>query len=69
MLKIENLRLEYGYKAEWLKRTEDHADKVNRGFLNSQVVASLWIGERLIAIGKTPYLDWNRAPELTQEVQ
>src|SRR4051812_21081115 len=63
-MNIQDLKLEYGYKPEWLKQTleifnktemkrsEKFADKVNRGFLNSQVVASLWSEDRLIAIGR-----------------
>lgn len=59
-----SFRLEYGYNAEWInqvlevfnktdmKRSSEFADKVNRAFLNSQAVASIWLDNRLIAIGR-----------------
>lgn len=60
----ESVSLQYGYKSEWLdktmavfnktemKRAQEFAGMVNRAFQNSQVVASLWLGDRLIAIGR-----------------
>jgi GNAT superfamily N-acetyltransferase len=57
-----DVKLVYGYQPEWLeqmfalfnktalKRTD--AQKVNRGLMNSQVVASLWQDDRLVATGR-----------------
>lgn len=59
-----NFRTEQGYKSEWInkvlevfnktdmKRSPEFAGKVNQAFLNSQVVASIWSEDRLIAIGR-----------------
>jgi GNAT superfamily N-acetyltransferase len=35
-----------------MKRAPEFADKVNRAFTNSQVVASIWSDARLLAIGR-----------------
>lgn len=63
-MKNSDLKLVYGYKSDWLpsileifnktemKRSEKYSEKVNRGFSNSQVVASLWSENRLVAVGR-----------------
>lgn len=59
-----HFRLVYGYKSEWIskvlelfnktemKRPDSIRQKVNDGFLQSQVVASYWDEDRLIATGR-----------------
>ncbi|MBV8048781.1 MAG: GNAT family N-acetyltransferase [Paludibacterium sp.] len=60
----QDFRLEYGYHSTWLaqvlavfnktamKRGPELADKVDRAFHHSQVVASLWQGDQLVAFGR-----------------
>jgi ribosomal protein S18 acetylase RimI-like enzyme len=59
-----NPTLQYGYRSEWLpriltlfgktgmKRPEEMAARMDRAFSRSQVVVSLWDGERPLAIGR-----------------
>jgi len=63
-MESENFKIVYGYKPEWLdemlavynktelKRSEGAAARVNKAFSNSQVVASIWKDQRLVAIGR-----------------
>ncbi len=63
-MESENFKIVYGYKPEWLgdmlsvynktelKRSEGAAARVSKAFSNSQVVASIWKGPRLVAIGR-----------------
>ncbi len=62
MAEIEQFEVRYGYDASWIakaieiyNKTEmkrSDSEKVDRAFSNSQVVASVWFQERLIAVGR-----------------
>lgn len=62
MAQTEQFEVRYGYDAAWLdkaieiyNKTEmkrNDSEKVGRAFSNSQVVASIWRQDRLVAVGR-----------------
>ncbi len=61
-MKTEQFEVRYGFDPVWLDRAieiynktemkRNNSDKVGRAFANSQVVASVWVNDRLVAIGR-----------------
>lgn len=61
-MKTDQFEVRYGFDPAWLERTleiynktemkRNNSDKVGRAFANSQVVASVWMNDRLVAIGR-----------------
>lgn len=61
-MKTDQFEVRYGFDLAWLERTleiynktemkRNNPEKVGRAFANSQVVASVWVSDRLVAIGR-----------------